>query len=140
MIKLFGLDVGTKTIGVARGTQELGLVTPLTVLSRKSVRADSSRIAALCQEHEVRTIVVGLPLMLDGTEGRSVRLARQIGEALRTLGFSVFYQDERFSTIEAHRRLLDAGHSSRKRKASIDAAAAAVILEAWLQEQGEEGS
>ncbi len=116
------------------------MVTPLTVLSRKSVRADSSRIAALCQEHEVRTIVVGLPLMLDGTEGRSVRLARQIGEALRTLGFSVFYQDERFSTIEAHRRLLDAGRSSRKRKASIDAAAAAVILEAWLQEQGEEGS
>ncbi|MBM73893.1 MAG: Holliday junction resolvase RuvX [Proteobacteria bacterium] len=132
MEKILGLDVGTKTIGVATGQQELQFTTPLKVLSRKSVRADSVILVELCKELNISEVVVGLPLMLDGTEGRSARLARQIGEALVSHGLIVHYQDERFSTVEAHRRLLKTGRSARKRKKQIDAAAAAVILEAWF--------
>ena len=128
-----GLDVGTKTIGIATGQQQLQFATPLKVLSRKSVRVDSTELGALCRQLNISQVVVGLPLMLDGTEGRSARLARQIGAALLEQGFVVHYQDERFSTVEAQRKLIDAGMSSRKRKKQIDAAAAAVILEAWLQ-------
>ena len=133
MKKIMGLDVGTKTIGIATGQRQLQFSTPLKVLSRKSVRVDSTVLGDLCNQLNICEIVVGLPLMLDGTEGRSARLARQIGEALLKQGFVVHYQDERFSTVDAQRKLIEAGMSSHKRKKHIDAAAAAVILEAWLQ-------
>jgi putative Holliday junction resolvase len=126
------LDVGTKTIGVARGSRESGLASPLMTLSRQSVKKDAHRLNAICLEQRVQLVVVGLPLMLDGTEGRAVRLARQIGEALRGYGNDVCYQDERFSTVEAERRLIQTGKSSKKRKKEIDQAAAAVILEQWF--------
>lgn len=132
-MKCLCLDVGTKTIGVARGTRESGLASPLMTLSRQSVKKDSHRINAICLEQQVQLVVVGLPLMLDGTEGRAVRLARQIGEALKAHGkYVVVYQDERFSTIEAERRLIQTGKSAKKRKLAIDQAAAAVILEQWF--------
>ena len=136
MKKILGLDVGTKTIGVATGQQELQFTTPLKVLSRKSVRVDSATLVELCKQLNIFEVVVGLPLMLDGTEGRSARLARQIGDALVSHGLTVHYQDERFSTVEAHRRLLKTGGSARKRKQKIDAAAAAVILESWFYSVG----
>ena len=129
------LDVGTKTIGVARGRRDVGLAQPLLTLSRQSVRKDSERLYHLCKEQKATIVVVGLPIMLDGTEGRSARLARQIGSALEAFGsYQVFYQDERFSTVEAERRLIASGKSAKKRKQEIDQAAAAVILEHWFQE------
>lgn len=129
------LDVGTKTIGVARGHRETGIASPLMTLSRQSVKKDAVRLHAICMEQQVQLVVVGLPLMLDGTEGRAVRLARQIGEALReNESYDVVYQDERFSTIEAERRLIESGKSAKKRKQEIDQAAAAVILEHWFHE------
>ena len=74
-------------------------------------------------------------MMLDGTEGRSARLARQIGTALEDLGsYEIHYQDERFSTVEAEKRLIASGKSAKKRKKEIDQAAAAVILEHWFHE------
>jgi putative Holliday junction resolvase len=82
-------------------------------------------------------VVVGLPLEEDGTAGRAVRLARQVGDALGALtGLPVHYQDERYSTLEASQRLSQQGLSSRQQREIIDQAAAAVILEDWLREQG----
>ena len=126
------LDVGTKTIGIATGHKELQFSTPLKVLSRKSVQFDSTLIESLCIQLNISEIVVGLPLMLDGNEGRSARLARQIGESLLKKEFIVHYHDERFSTVEAQRKLIEAGMSWNKRKKLIDAAAAAIILESWF--------
>ena len=131
---ILSLDVGSKTIGIARGNQERGIGTPMMVLRRKSVKKDSTRLAEICQQHNVAIVVVGLPYNLDGSEGRSAKLARQVGEALGALTrLPIFYQDEQFSTLEASRRLSEAGVSAKKQKSRIDQAAAAVILEDWFR-------
>jgi putative Holliday junction resolvase len=134
MPSILALDVGTRTIGVARAhAHGPALATPLLVLSRQGVRKDVARLLVLCQEQQAATVVVGLPYDLAGDEGRSARLARQVGEALaEASGLPVHYQDERFTTVEASARLRAAGHDSRDQRAVIDAAAAAVILQDWL--------
>ncbi|MCB9779679.1 MAG: Holliday junction resolvase RuvX [Alphaproteobacteria bacterium] len=133
MATLLALDVGTKTIGVARCDDAVGFVSPLCTLARKGVKTDSARVEELCRQHTAVAVVVGMPYELDGAEGRSARLARQVGEAVaERTGLPVHYQDERFSTVEATERLRAAGHDSRAQRAIIDQAAAAVILEDWL--------
>jgi putative Holliday junction resolvase len=133
---ILALDVGTKTIGIARVKEGLRLASPHSTLSREGVKKDVVRLAHLCAELSVTEVVVGMPYELDGTEGRSARLARQIGQALsQATGLPVHYQDERYSTVEASRRLQAAGHSARDQRKIIDQAAAAVILEDWLNAQ-----
>jgi putative Holliday junction resolvase len=131
---ILALDVGTKTIGVARADIVAKLASPHSTIARKGVKKDTVRLLHLIQELGVESIVVGLPYELDGTEGRSARLARQIGEALREASeLPVHYQDERYSTVEAEHRLKQAGLDGRQRKSVIDQAAAAVILEDFLR-------
>ncbi len=130
------LDVGTKTVGIARCAVGTRLAHPQHTLRRRGLKLD---VPALCDIFaswgRVETVVVGLPYELDGTEGRSAKLARQVGEAVAARGFAVDYQDERFSTVEASRRLHAGGMDSRRQKHVIDQAAAAVILEDWLGRQ-----
>ena len=128
-----GLDVGTKTIGVAR-TDGLGMLAhPVCTVARKGVRQDVDRLMPLIEAHGILTLVVGLPYELDGTEERSAKLARQIGDALaERSGLPVRYVDERYSSVEAERRLIEAGVSRAKRKQVIDQMAAVIILESWL--------
>ncbi len=128
------LDVGTKTIGVARASARgPAIATPQFTLRREGLKRDVPRLVATVEAWgRIRTWVVGLPLELDGAEGRSARLARQVGDALAQRGAKVDYQDERFSTVEASRRLHAQGLDSRKQKQRIYSAAAAVILEDWL--------
>lgn len=127
-----GLDVGTKTIGVA-ASDALGMMAhPLSTLRRKSVRADVDAIVILAGKRGSRTFVVGLPYELDGKERRSAKLARQIGEELAARGFEVHYMDERFSTVDADAALREGGSSFERRAEIIDQAAAAVILTRWL--------
>ena len=133
MTYILGLDVGSKTIGVAKISVENEITTPVLTVKRQSVKKDVARIQQLCVEMVVTEIVVGLPIQLDGQEGRSARLARQIGSGLEEQNLTVYYQDERFSTVEAQQRMIEAGKSASKRKKSIDAAAACVILEHFLQ-------
>mgnify|MGYP000067466258 CR=1 FL=1 len=132
------LDVGTKTIGVARAPQRgPAIASPQFTLRREGLKRDVPRLVATVRQWgAVDTWVVGLPLELDGTEGRSARLARQVGDAIAKLGGTVDYQDERFSTVEATRRLQAQGMDSRKQRQVIDSAAAAVILEDWLGRVG----
>lgn len=128
------LDVGTKTIGVAVG--ERGIVLPVCTLARQSVAKDTVRIAELCRSRGATRVVVGLPYELDGSEGRSARLARQIGQAVEAAGWRVDYQDERYTTVEAIERLGAAGVYGERRKAAVDQVAAVVILEEWLRGPG----
>ena len=132
MTYILGLDVGSKTIGVAKISVENEIATPILTLKRQSVKKDVDRIRDLCLKMSVTEIVVGLPIQLDGQEGRSAKLARQIGSGLKEQNFTIYYQDERFSTVEAQQRMIETGKSSQKRKKSIDAAAACVILEHFL--------
>ena len=129
MACILALDVGTKTIGIARAQADARIPTPHATLRRKGVRQDVARLHAIVSELNAVEIVVGMPYELDGTEGRSARLARQIGDALASVsGILVHYQDERYSTVVAEERLRAAGHNATRRKQTIDQAAAAVIL------------
>jgi putative Holliday junction resolvase len=137
-----GLDVGTKTIGVARASARgPQMASPQFTLRREGLKRDVPRLwATAAQWGAVETWVVGLPFELDGTEGRSARLARQVGEAIAALGGVVEFQDERFSTVEATRRLQESGLDARRQREVIDSAAAAVILEDWLGRTRGEGA
>ena len=127
------LDVGTKTIGIAVSDELRMFAQPHSTLARKGVAQDVQRLVRIVAERAVDHVVVGLPYELDGSEERPARLARQIGEAVReTTGLPVTYIDERFSSVEADRMLIGQGMSRERRKQVIDQAAAAVILQSFL--------
>jgi putative Holliday junction resolvase len=135
-LKVIALDVGTKTIGVA-ATDALGwFAHRVCTLARKGVKQDLVALQRIFGEREPEAVVVGLPYELDGSEARSAKLARQIGEAVReSTGLPVHYVDERFSSVDAERRLIESGISREKRKQVIDQEAAVVILESWLAQR-----
>jgi len=131
--RVVGLDVGTKTIGVALSDPLRMLASPVHTVARKGVRRDVAALQELLAEHVIDVVVVGLPLELDGSEQRSARLARQIGVATaEATGWELIYVDERFTSVDAERQLIAAGASRAKRKQVIDQQAAVVILQSWL--------
>lgn len=135
--RILALDVGTKTIGMAMSDPLGSFAQPLATLSRKGVKKDVDRLMEYVSTHNISTVVVGLPLELDGSEERSARLARQIGDAVsERIGKDVYYVDERFSSVEAERRLLEMDVSRSRRKELIDQVAAMIILERHLAERG----
>ena len=134
---IVGLDVGTKTIGVACAYAKGRIARPKGVVSRRGVKKDVFRLQEILAKDVVEAFVVGLPFDQDGTERRGVHLARQIGAAVHeSFGVPVYYQDEAYSTVEASQRLHDAGRPYSRQKNRIDAAAAAVILQDWLDGSG----
>jgi putative holliday junction resolvase len=137
-MRVLGLDVGSKTIGVAL-TDEAGIAAhPLRVIERKGTDSDVSTIQTLVAEHDIRQIVIGMPFELSGKIGHRAKRVQEFANALRAkLGDAVklHEQDERFTTAEAERVLLDADLSRQKRKQVIDQQAAALILQAWLDAQ-----
>jgi putative Holliday junction resolvase len=131
--RVIGLDVGTKTIGVAMSDPTRMLASPVTTVARQGVQKDVERLVALIEGRGVDAIVVGLPYELDGGEERSARLARQVGDALAArAGLPVTYVDERFTSVEASRLLIASGARRKKRKEVIDQAAAMLILQSFL--------
>ncbi|MES2640077.1 MAG: Holliday junction resolvase RuvX [Myxococcota bacterium] len=131
--RVLALDVGTKTIGLAVSDPTRRMVFPLRTVARRSVVKDTEEIARVCVSQGITQLVVGLPLTLDGGEARSAHLARQVGEAVAArTGLPHAFVDERFSTIEAERRLREAGAPAGRRKEVIDQYAAVVILEDWI--------
>lgn len=135
-MRALGLDLGTKTIGLAV-TDELGLTAQgLHTLRRQSRRKDLDALRALAAELGVDRFVLGLPLNMNGTEGPRALAARQFGESLaQATGLPVLYQDERLTTAEAQRTLLEADVSRKKRREVIDQLAASLILQGWLDAQ-----
>jgi putative holliday junction resolvase len=137
-MRVLGLDVGSKTIGVAI-TDEAGIAAhPLRVIERKGTDTDVSTIQTLVAEHDIRQIVVGMPFELSGKIGHRAKRVQAFIAALQAkLGDAVklHEQDERFTTAEAERVLLDADLSREKRKQVIDQQAAALILQVWLDAQ-----
>ena len=128
-----GLDVGTRTIGVAV-SDELSITgQALTTLRRSNLRTDLRALCELIEKHGVGRIVVGLPLNMDSSEGPQAASCRQFGKALaEASGIDVEYWDERLSTVAAERFLLEGDVSRRKRRTVVDSLAAAIILQGWL--------
>ena len=136
MAYIVGLDVGSKTIGLALLDLKSGLARPLQTLSRQGVDRDVDALLRLIEGEDVAEFVVGLPLDESGLEQRSSKLARQVATALSARTASpVHLQDESHSTLEAEHRLREAGVREARWKEVIDSWAAAVILEDWLEGQ-----
>ena len=128
------LDLGRRRIGVAV-TDAAGMAAhPLGVVERQSLKRDLEALSAMLRDRDVTTLVVGLPLNMDGSEGASARSARVLAEKIaKGLGLTVEMFDERLTSFEAEERLRGTSVRRRARKAAIDAVAAVVILEGWLE-------
>jgi putative Holliday junction resolvase len=132
-MRYLGLDVGRARIGLALADDVLRTARPHSVVARRSDAADLSAIAEVARAFEVTRAVVGLPLNMDGSEGPSARYARAFaGKVGAALGVPVELHDERLSTFEAEGRLREQGFTARDQRQRIDAEAAAVILQGWL--------
>ncbi len=137
-MRTLALDVGSKTIGLAISDEDGIIANALCTLARRGHADDARDIAARVRERAVRRVVVGLPLELDGREGRRARAVHAFVAALRTeldAAVDVATWDERFSTAAAERTLLEADLSRSKRKQHVDAVAAQFILQGWLDAQ-----
>jgi putative Holliday junction resolvase len=132
-MRLLGLDVGERRIGVSI-SDALGITAQrLTVIERRDLRGDLQAIVALAAEHDVEAVVVGLPLTMQGTIGEQAKRVTAFIEALRSaLRRPVHAVDERLTTVQGTRSLLEADASRRKRKRLIDQVAAQLILQAYL--------
>lgn len=133
MGRVLGLDVGERRIGVAL-SDPLGLTAQrLTLIVRHELARDVEAVAAVANEHEVDAVVVGLPLTLQGQRGEQAHRVLGFVEALRgKLNCPVRLWDERLTTVQGERALLETGASRRQRKRLIDQVAAQLILQAYL--------
>lgn len=131
------LDVGDARIGVAVA-DDLGIsVRGVGVVSRKGGAYDLEAVGRMLAGHGVSRVVVGLPLNMDGTEGRQAARVRAFGERLANhLGLPIDYWDERLTTFEAEDRLRSSGVKAARRRELIDQVAAEVILRSYLDRQG----
>lgn len=128
---VLGLDVGDKRIGVALSQGSIAV--PLTVIQRVEEGADLQRVISLAQEHGVEVIVVGLPRSMDGSIGAQAESVLELAAALGHItDIPVDTYDERLSTVEAERLMREAGTKREKRKENLDAMAAAVILQDYI--------
>ena len=140
-MRSLGLDVGSKTIGRALGDASGLIATAFDVWARKGHVEDAREIVRQTKVEAVEAIVVGLPLELDGRVGRRARAVHRFVEALeaelsaQSVTAAIHLWDERFSTAAAERTLLEADVSRARRKEKIDAVAAQVILQGWLDAQ-----
>jgi len=132
-MRVLSLDVGQRRIGVAL-SDALGLTAqPLTVLERRGTTADLDALAALVAQHQVETIVVGLPLTMRGERGPQAQRAASFADTLRRkVSVPVELADERLTTVQGERALLETDTSRRKRKQVIDQVAAQLILQQYL--------
>jgi putative Holliday junction resolvase len=136
-MRYMGLDVGDKTIGVAI-TDELGISSqPVTVIARiGSPKKEMAEVRRLVEEYGVERIVVGLPLMMDGSVGIQAEKVLAFIEGLkRRVRVPIVTWDERLSTAEVERMLIAGDQSRAKRKQVIDKLAASVILQCYMDSQ-----
>jgi len=135
-MRALGVDFGEIRVGLALSDETGTLASPLgTLRRRRGKRPPLKALEELAGKHDVDRVVFGLPLELDGTESEWTREVRQVGEALgRRLGLPVHFVDERLTSVQAERLVRASGlrRSQREEKARVDAGAAVLILQRWL--------
>jgi putative Holliday junction resolvase len=135
-MRLLGVDFGFKRIGLAVVDSEVGLPAPRNPLAASGkLKTDANVLHELAKKEQAEGIVLGLPVEPDGEEGRMARICRQLAGHLEALGRPVYLVDERLSSAEAERTLLDGGLKASERRKRRDAEAACLILERYLHEQ-----
>lgn len=138
-MRIMGLDVGEKRIGIALSDPMGWTAQPHSVRQRKNLKQDFEHLKEICRENEVKKIVVGFPRNMNGTIGPKAKeiekFARDLNEYIK---LPMEFWDERLSSKSAERTLLEADLSRRKRKMLIDKLAAATILQAYLDRKRNE--
>ncbi|MFK5998179.1 MAG: Holliday junction resolvase RuvX [Rhodobacterales bacterium] len=128
-----GLDLGTKTIGVAISDRLQTVATPRETIKRKRFGLDADALARLIADNQIAGIVLGLPMNMDGSEGPRAQSTRAFARNLAArIALPIFFWDERLSTVAAERALLEADMSRKKRAGVIDNVAASYILQGVL--------
>ena len=138
--RLLGLDVGTRTVGLALSDVLRTIATPLETLKRGKFTADAGRLAGICRDHGVGGLVIGYPVTMDGTEGPKCQSVRQFADNLRgawagtdLAGLPMAFWDEHLSTAAVERVLIGGADMTRKRRRDVvDKMAAAYILQGAL--------
>lgn len=134
-MRVLGIDLGAKRIGVAVSDRTGTIASPLTVIQRSgSVARDHQQIARLVVDEEAEAVVVGLPLNMNGSAGPAAQAAMNEAKALATVvGVPVYTADERRSTVTADQAMMEAGLNTVERRKRVDKIAAAVLLQQWLE-------
>ncbi len=138
-MRKIGLDVGDRTIGIAV-SDPLGITAQgITILERIGIRKDAGKVIDYIKEYDCDTVVIGLPLNMDGSDSEQTEKVRQfrtmLENKMRSTGMKeikVVWQDERLTTVQAERVMIDAKVSRKKRKQVIDKQAAVIILQTNL--------
>ena len=133
-MRVIGIDLGSKRIGIALSDTDLTVATPLDVVERSgNVEKDHIAILKITDEWEVQKIIVGLPISLDGTLGPSAQSVMDETKMLRSVtDIPIETHDERFTTVTAEQILLQQNVKRDKKKRVIDKVAAAIILQGWI--------
>jgi putative Holliday junction resolvase len=131
--RLLGLDLGTKTIGLAVSDVSLTIASPLLTIARKKFTTDVRTLFELVESREIGALILGLPISLDGTEGPRCQSTRQFARSLLTRrDIPLAFWDERLSTAAVTRTLIAADTSRKRRAELVDKLAAAYILQGAL--------
>lgn len=140
MPRALGLDVGDRRIGVALSDPIGMLATPLAAIDRRAAQGGLETVARLARENEASDIVVGMPLSLDGSVGPQAQAVQAFIAALRDVcPLPVHTVNEQYTSAEAERRLRDIGVAPSREPGRVDALAAAIILQEWLDAGAHEG-
>ena len=131
--KLLGIDLGTKTIGLAVSDPSLKIASPIKTLNRSKLKKNSPEIALIASEHSIGGIVVGMPINMDGTVSARAQATKDWAFSLVELLFvPIAFWDERLSTVAVEKAMIKADLSRKKRAKQIDSAAATYILQGAL--------
>lgn len=135
-MRVLGLDIGQKRVGVAVSDPQMNVATPVVVLEG-DLLADVRPLRRLVEDYEAAAIIVGLPLSLSGEEGpQAIRVREQALRVGEILGLRVFFFDERLSSAEARKMMHESGLTERQQRGSVDMVAAGLILQSYLDSGG----
>ena len=133
--RIICLDIGDARIGVAVSDMTRLIATPIDTIYRVGWGPDTKKVVAICEQYETTEILAGWPLNMDGTAGFQSEKVKNFCAQLEKAGLTVYYQDERLTTVTATNALLEGNMHRAERKHNVDKVAAAVILQQWLDTQ-----
>ncbi|MBE5811955.1 MAG: Holliday junction resolvase RuvX [Clostridiales bacterium] len=133
--RIICLDIGDARIGVAVSDLTRLIATPIDTIYRVGWGPDTKKVVAICEQYETNEVLAGWPLNMDGTAGFQSEKVKNFCAQLEKAGLTVYYQDERLTTVTATNALIEGNMHRAERKHNVDKVAAAVILQQWLDTQ-----
>lgn len=133
--RIICLDIGDARIGVAASDTTRLIASPIDTIYRVGWGPDVKKVVAICEQYETTEVLAGWPLNMDGTAGFQSEKVKKFCEQLEKAGLTVYYQDERLTTVTATNALIEGNMHRAERKHNVDKVAAAVILQQWLDTQ-----